>query len=442
MASTDAAAADAVAVELLPFIRVYVSGRVERLLGTDTVAASLDESTGVASKDVTARGRSSPSSGSGEEAWLTEHADFSRVFLAGDSAGANIAHNVAVRAAAASLPGGAGITGVLLMHPYFWDASNTMGPALEDRIRREWRFMCGSPDVRVDDPRLSPTVQGAPSLAALPCKRVLVAVAADDFLAAKGRAYHAALAASRWHGEAELVDTPGEDHVFHLMRPGTAAAAKMMDLVVDFRRSFAAEANAKCEHTDWAQWRRQAVRAWAWAWTRRWIWSSSPSSAATRAAASSGSRTSTSSPPGTDPATGVTSKDVVVDPAIGLWARLFLPPGTGGGGAAQGKLPVVVYYHVGAFVIGSAADPFTHSYLNGLVAEAGVLAVALEYRLAPEHPLPAAGVWYYENLKGSGYAGEVELFESMGEGHVFHRIDPRGEKAREMQARILSYLRK
>uniref|UniRef100_A0A0E0PV12 Alpha/beta hydrolase fold-3 domain-containing protein n=1 Tax=Oryza rufipogon TaxID=4529 RepID=A0A0E0PV12_ORYRU len=308
MASTDADA-DAVAVELLPFIRVYVSGRVERLLGTDTVAASLDEPTGVASKDVTVDPATNlsvrlylpPAVAAGErlpilsatsptyhrylnalasrarvvavsveyrlapehplpaayddswaalawavataaapgavdpEPWLAAHGDASRVFIAGDSAGANIAHNVAMRAAAAPLPGGAGITGVLLMHPYFWDASNTMGPALEDRIRREWRFMCGSPDVRVDDPRLSPTVQqGAPSLAALPCRRVMVAVAGDDFLAGKGRAYHAALVASRWHGEAELVDTPGEDHLFHLTRPGTAAAAKMMDLVVDF----------------------------------------------------------------------------------------------------------------------------------------------------------------------------------------------------------------
>jgi len=35
-------------------------------------------------------------------------------------------------------------------------------------------------------------------------------------------------------------------------------------------------------------------------------------------------------PAGTDPATGVVSKDVVVDPATGLWARLFLPPGSHG----------------------------------------------------------------------------------------------------------------
>ena len=98
-------------------------------------------------------------------------------------------------------------------------------------------------------------------------------------------------------------------------------------------------------------------------------------------------------PAGVDPATGVVSKDVVIDPANGLWARVFLPPG------AAGKLPVVVYFHGGAYVIGSASDPMTHNYLNGLVAAANVLAVALEYRLAPEHPLPAAYDDSWEGLK-------------------------------------------
>ncbi|KAL6606882.1 hypothetical protein ACP70R_042535 [Stipagrostis hirtigluma subsp. patula] len=292
-------------------------------------------------------------------------------------------------------------------------------------------------------------------------------------------------------------------------------------------------------------------------------------------------------PAGVDPATGVTSNDVAVDPGTGTWARLFLPPGSDGK-----KFPVFVYYHGGAFVTGSVADPFTHRYLVALAAEAGVLAVALEYRLAPENPLPAAhedsweglrwvashaagggggggegsepwlaehgdftrvflagasaggsivhhiavragfngglgvrirgllvvhpcfngaadigseatpagkaakekadafwrflcpgttglddplcnpfseaacgsaarvaaervlvcvaenddfrdrGVWYYESLRASGYRGEVELLESAGEGHIFHCIEPRCDRAREMQDRVLGFLRK
>lgn len=149
-------------------------------------------------------------------------------------------------------------------------------------------------------------------------------------------------------------------------------------------------------------------------------------------------------PAGVDPATGVTSKDVVIDPSTGLWARVFLPPGADHG---NNKLPVVVYFHGGAYVIGSAADPMTHGYLNGLVAAANVLAVALEYRLvlvcvAEKDGLRDRGVWYYESLKASGYGGQVELLESMGEGHVFYCMNPRSEKTVEMQERILSFLRK
>nr|XP_051204292.1 tuliposide A-converting enzyme b2, amyloplastic-like isoform X3 [Lolium perenne] len=312
--SIDAACPSEVEIELFPFIRVYKNGNIERLFGTRTVPASLDATTGVASKDVTidpATGLSvrlylppaaagaakklpvlvyvhgggfmvesaaSPTyhrylnavsaragaiavsveyrrvpehplpaayddswaalawavSGcvpEGPEPWLAAHGDASRVFLAGDSAGGNIAHNVALRAAAE----GAVIAGVMLLHPFFWDPSNTMSPELEVRIRREWAFTCARPDAEVNDPRICPTSAGAaPLLAAMPCGRVMVAVAENDFLAPKGRAYHAALLKSGWRGEAELVDTPGQDHVFHLLRPGTEAAAEMLGRVADF----------------------------------------------------------------------------------------------------------------------------------------------------------------------------------------------------------------
>ncbi|CAO1947690.1 unnamed protein product [Urochloa humidicola] len=281
-------------------------------------------------------------------------------------------------------------------------------------------------------------------------------------------------------------------------------------------------------------------------------------------------------PAGTDTAgTGVSSRDVVINPTTGLWARLYLPPPPAG--SRDAKLPVIVYYDGGAFVIGSTADRPTHEYLNSLAAGANALVVSVEYRRAPEHSLPAAhddaweglewvasyaaepwlaehgdlsrvflagfsaggniahhaavragrlgvrvrgllvihpyfigeapvcgaeaadpalmawadafwrfvcpgtaglddplcnpfskaaggsaarvaaervlvcvaekdalrdrGVWYYENLKGSGYRGEVELHESAGEGHVFHYTNPGCEQARELQARVLRFLR-
>jgi len=92
-------------------------------------------------------------------------------------------------------------------------------------------------------------------------------------------------------------------------------------------------------------------------------------------------------PAGLDEATGVTSKDVVLDAGTGLSARLYLPKLQA---EPSKKLPVLVYFHGGAFLIESADSATYHTYVNPLAAAAGVLAVSVSYRLAPEHPLPAA----------------------------------------------------
>uniref|UniRef100_A0A0D9X8V4 Alpha/beta hydrolase fold-3 domain-containing protein n=1 Tax=Leersia perrieri TaxID=77586 RepID=A0A0D9X8V4_9ORYZ len=90
-------------------------------------------------------------------------------------------------------------------------------------------------------------------------------------------------------------------------------------------------------------------------------------------------------PPSLDPATGVASRDVTIDQSTGLWARLYLPPSS----AAGELLPVVVYLHGGGLVVGSAADALEHGFLNRLSSRARVLVVSVDYRLAPEHLVPA-----------------------------------------------------
>lgn len=77
---------------------------------------------------------------------------------------------------------------------------------------------------------------------------------------------------------------------------------------------------------------------------------------------------------------GVETREVEI--ASGLNARIYLPPGE------ALPRPVMVYTHGGGWVIGAVAtvDPFCR-----LLSEAaGVIVVSVEYRLAPEHPYPAA----------------------------------------------------
>jgi acetyl esterase/lipase len=53
------------------------------------------------------------------------------------------------------------------------------------------------------------------------------------------------------------------------------------------------------------------------------------------------------------------------------------------------NLPVVVYYHGGAFAFWSAKDPAYDAYLTRLAALGSCIIVAVDYRLTPDAPFPA-----------------------------------------------------
>ncbi|XP_066390338.1 2-hydroxyisoflavanone dehydratase-like [Miscanthus floridulus] len=121
-------------------------------------------------------------------------------------------------------------------------------------------------------------------------------------------------------------------------------------------------------------------------------------------------------PAGFDADTGVTSKDVVTDVATGATVRLYLPPVQG---AATTKLPIVVFFHGGYFIVGSAGEPMYHRYVNSLVARARVVAVSVDYRLAPEHPLPAAYDDSWAALKWAVSGADPWLSDHGDLGRVF-----------------------
>ncbi|CAN6222319.1 unnamed protein product [Urochloa humidicola] len=84
---------------------------------------------------------------------------------------------------------------------------------------------------------------------------------------------------------------------------------------------------------------------------------------------------------------GVATRDVVIDHGTGVSARLFLPTRAAMAGR---KLPLIVYIHGGSFCTESTFCRTYHSYITSLAAAASALVVSVEYRLAPEHPIPAA----------------------------------------------------
>ncbi|WOK96210.1 hypothetical protein Cni_G04917 [Canna indica] len=140
-------------------------------------------------------------------------------------------------------------------------------------------------------------------------------------------------------------------------------------------------------------------------------------------------------PASLDPATEVSSKGVAISPDIGVSTRLYIPKQLATtGDHPEKRLPVLVYYHGGGFCLGTAFNRVFHDFVNSLVvAQANVVAVSAEYRLAPEHSLPAAYEdswailrWVAAHAAGGGHAAEAWLVEHAD----FERVYLAGESAR------------
>ena len=94
-------------------------------------------------------------------------------------------------------------------------------------------------------------------------------------------------------------------------------------------------------------------------------------------------------------------RDVVI--GAGLTGRLYLPE------RMTSAPAVLVYTHGGGWVFGSVEthDPFCRLLANA----AGVIILSIEYRLAPEHPYPAArddalAAWHWAVAEAAGFGGD------------------------------------
>ncbi|PWA92178.1 alpha/beta-Hydrolases superfamily protein [Artemisia annua] len=161
--------------------------------------------------------------GNGPNTWLNDYTDFSHVFFAGDSAGGNLAHHMAIRVGSENLGRVSGeslnLEGIILLHPYFW-GKDRMGSESDHPWTKavEELWLIAHPGTSgSDDPLINPDKD--PKVSDLGCSRVLVCVAGKDVLKDRGIYYKVILGKNGWKGNIEVIEDKEEDHVFFLNSP-------------------------------------------------------------------------------------------------------------------------------------------------------------------------------------------------------------------------------
>ncbi|KAK8966631.1 putative carboxylesterase 2 [Platanthera guangdongensis] len=173
----------------------------------------------------------------GAEPWLSDFGNLGKIFLAGDSAGGNIVNYLGLKLGSEGLK----VEGLVPVHSYIWGKDRIGSEGAEWKKSKRsvkdaeglWPIVCPG-TVGLDDPWINPLADGAPNLAALGCRRVLVCVGELDLLRERGRAYYEKLKECGWEGEAEFLESGEEDHVFFLFKPQSSKTAEFIQRLANF----------------------------------------------------------------------------------------------------------------------------------------------------------------------------------------------------------------
>ncbi|KAK7349595.1 hypothetical protein VNO77_07080 [Canavalia gladiata] len=89
----------------------------------------------------------------------------------------------------------------------------------------------------------------------------------------------------------------------------------------------------------------------------------------------------------TSPPQSALSKDIPLNAAANTFLRLFLPNPPP---PSSAKLPLVIYFHGGGFILYHASSVIFQQSCCSLAAAIPAVIASVEYRICPEHRLPAA----------------------------------------------------
>lgn len=172
--------------------------------------------------------------------WLTEVADFSKVFISGDSAGGNIAHNLAVDIGSGSPElDPVRVRGYVLLAPFFGGTVRTKleaeGPTDAflnlELIDRFWRLSIPMGET-TDHPLVNPFGPSSRSLENLDLDPILVVAGGSDLL--KDRAEDYAGRLKKWGKKIEYVEFEGKQHGFFTIDPNSEESNQLMVIIKRF----------------------------------------------------------------------------------------------------------------------------------------------------------------------------------------------------------------
>ncbi|XP_061354502.1 2-hydroxyisoflavanone dehydratase-like [Gastrolobium bilobum] len=172
------------------------------------------------------------------EPWLLNHGDFDKLYIGGDTNGANLAHNLAMRAGTETLPGNIKILGALLCNPFFWGSKPIGSEPVEEHPTslaiKVWNFVYPDAPGGIDNPMVNPCGPEAPGLATLGCSEILVCITGKDEFRDRDILYYESVKKSGWQGEVELFDAGDELHGFQIFNPETDKARVMIKRLASF----------------------------------------------------------------------------------------------------------------------------------------------------------------------------------------------------------------
>ncbi|KAI9194844.1 hypothetical protein LWI28_009606 [Acer negundo] len=172
--------------------------------------------------------------------WLREVADFTKVFISGDSAGGNIAHHLALQLGAGSprlAP--VQIRGYVLLAPFFGGIVRTTSEAEGSKhaflnleiIDRFWRLSIPIGETP-DHPLVNPFGPHSLSMETVDLDPILVVAGGSDLLKDRDEDYANRL--KNWGKKIEYVEFEGQQHSFFTIDPNTQPANQLMQLIKRF----------------------------------------------------------------------------------------------------------------------------------------------------------------------------------------------------------------